>query len=169
MTAALLAFPKPTAADDAKALLEAAVELHALISIDPVMGASPARVYFVFNSEARRRIAAAVDGGERRMPTAYAVMAYDFPFALHLIEIAGRPASPERAKALACASASLQGNALAAAAEAVGVEALPVAAFDADALKAAFFPQTQETVTHVIRLELAPAPSRTQAPGAAQP
>ncbi|HWF75779.1 MAG TPA: hypothetical protein VN694_01260 [Caulobacteraceae bacterium] len=168
MTATLLAFPNPQPADDAKALLEAAVELHALISIDPVMGASPARVYFVFNPEAKRRIAEAVDGGRGRAPTAYAVVAYDFAFALHLIEIAGRPAAPERAKALASLSAGLQGEALAAAADAVGVEAEPVSALDALALKIAFFPHTQETVTHVFRLELQPAGRRNRRPGIAQ-
>lgn len=169
MTAELLAFPTPPPADNARELLAAAVELHALISIDPVMGASPSRVYFVFNPEARRRIAAAVDGGIGRMPTAYAVAAYDFPFALHLIEIAGRPADPERGKAIATASARLQGEALAAAAAAMGVEALPVPAFDAEALKTAFFPHTQETVTHLFRLELQPIARLSQTPGIAQP
>ena len=173
MTAALLAFPKQPPPDDAKALLEAAVELHALISIDPVMGASPARVYFVFNPEAKLRIAAAIDGGATRQPTAYAVAAYDFPFALHLIEIAGRPANPDSAncgwaRTIAELSASLQGDALAAAAAAVGVEALPVGGFDAEALKRAFFPHTQETVTHVFRLELRAAARRNQTPGIAQ-
>jgi hypothetical protein len=169
MTATLLAFPKAPPADDAKPLLEAAVELHALISIDPVMGASPSRVYFVFNPEAKARIAAAIAGGDARPPTAYAVTAYDFAFALHLIEIAGRPAGPERARAIATLSAGLQGEALRSAAEALGVEATPVPAFDAGALKSAFFPQTQETVTHLFRLELQRAAGRSLRPGTAQP
>jgi len=170
MTAELLTFPQPAPpAEAAKALLEAAVELHALISIDPVMGASPARVYFVFNPEAKRRIAAAIYGGRDRMPTAYAVASYDFPFALHLVEIAGRSASTDRAKAIATASARLQGQALTAAADAMGVEALAVPGFDADALKAAFFPHTQETVTHLFRLELQSLSRRSQPPGIAQP
>jgi nitroreductase len=168
MTAELLAFPRPPPAEDANQLLTAVVELHALISIDPVMGASPSRVYFVFNPEAKHRIAAAVGDGGARMPTAFAVAAYDFPFALHLIEIAGRPADRDRAKTIATASARLQGEALAAAADALGVDAAPVPAFDAEALKGAFFPHTQETVTHLFRLELQPAAGR-QTPGIATP
>jgi hypothetical protein len=81
-------------------------------------------------------------------------MAYDVPFALHLIEIAGRPISSERARTIATSSASLQGAAFRAAADTVGVEAQTVAAFDAEALKSTFFPQTQETVIHLFRLEL---------------
>ena len=153
MTAQLLAFRTP-APPDPSALLDAVVELHALISIDPVMGASPARVYFVLNPAAKDRIAAAIEaaGGRARPAAAYAVMAYDFGFALHLVEIAGRPISRERAKAIATASAELQPAAFLAAAEAVGVEAETVSAFDAEALKAVFFPQTQETVIHVFEL-----------------
>jgi hypothetical protein len=152
MTAQLLAFRKPPPAG---ALLDAVVELHALISIDPVMGASPVRAYFVFNSAAKARITAAIDAADvAREPTAYAVVAYDFAFALHLIEIAGRPIDRERAKAVASASAALQGAAFEAAAAALDIEAGPVAAFDAGALKAVFFPSTQETVIHLSRLEL---------------
>jgi len=156
MTAQLLAFRKPPPAG-ARALLEAVVELHALISIDPVMGASPVRAYFVFNPAAKAQIAAAVDAADTtREPTAYAVVAYDFAFALHLIGIAGRPVDRARAEAIASASAELQRAAFEAAAHALGIEAQAVAAFDADALKAVFFPSTQETVTHLFRLELQP-------------
>jgi 3-hydroxypropanoate dehydrogenase len=169
MTAELLAFRKPPRTDDAQALLEAAVELHALISIDPVMGASPARVYFVFNREAKRRISLAIDGGRAQPPTAYALMAYDFPFALHLIEIAGRPANERRAKTIASLSAGLQGEALRAAADALGVEALPAPGFDAAALKRDFFANTQETVICLFRLELRPTAEIRQTPGSAQP
>ena len=156
MTAQLLAFRKPPPAD-AQGLLDAAVELHALISIDPVMGASPVRAYFVFNPAAKARITDAIDAADlAREPTAYAVMAYDFAFALHLIEIAGRPSGRERAKAIASASAGLQGAAFEAAADALGIAARRVAGFDAGALKAAFFPSTEETVTHLFRLEIRP-------------
>jgi len=156
MSAQLLAFRKPPPAD-AQALLDAVVELHALISIDPVMGASPVRAYFVFNPAAKTRITDAIDAADlTREPTAYAVMAYDFAFALHLIEIAGRSVDRERAKAIASASAGLQCATFEAAAEALGVDARPVAAFDAGALKTIFFPSTQETVTRVFRLELRP-------------
>ena len=167
--AELLAFRTPPPADDAKRLLEAAVELHALISIDPVMGATPSRVYFVFNPEAKRKIAAAIDGGAARQPTAYALVAYDFAFALHLIEIAGRPANRERAKTIAMVGASLQGETLQAAANAVGVEALPLAGFDAEALKSAFFADTGERVIHLFGLELQPTARRSQTPSIAQP
>ncbi len=156
MSAQLLAFPAPPP-QDADALLVAVVELHALISIDPVMGASPARVYFVFNPTAKARIAASIDAADTARAgssSAYAVMAYDFPFALHLIEIAGRPISSERARAIATASADLQRGAFWAAADAAGIAAEPVAAFDADALKATFSPHTHETVIHLFRLEL---------------
>src|SRR5580658_2801628 len=127
MTAQLLAFRQPPPAD-AQALLDAVVELHALISIDPVMGASPVRAYFVFNPAAKGQISTAIDAADAtREPTAYAVMAYDFAFALHLIEIAGRPIDRERAKAIASASAGLQCAAFEAAADVLGIEARPVA------------------------------------------
>jgi hypothetical protein len=155
VSAELLAFRRPAPEADAKALLGAVVELHALISIDPVMGASPVRAYFVFNPAAKARILASVASDERaRPPTAYAVIAYDFPYALHLIEIAGRPVSSERAKTIATSSAELQRAAFEAAADALGIEADSIAGFDAAALKTDFFPSTQETVTHLFRLEL---------------
>ena len=173
MTAELLAFPKaflkPPPAEDAKPLLAAVVELHALLSIDPIMGASPTRVYFVFNPEAKRRIAASIVGETPNAPTAYALVAYDFAFALHLIEIAGRTANRERAKTIAELSAGLQAEAVAAAATALGVQASPVGDFDAEALKSTFFPGTQEVVVAVFGLELPPPMRRSLKPGIAQP
>jgi len=138
-------------------LLAAVVELHALITIDPVMGAAPVRIYFVFNPAARARIAACHDvanGARTPLPAAYALVAYDFPFALHLIETSARRIASERAKALVSCSADLQGDVLRKTANALGIDAQPVASFDADALKAAFFPSTQESVAHVFRLAL---------------
>src|SRR5579871_3993192 len=112
MTAQLLAFRPPAPPQETAApLLSAAVGLHALIAIDPVMGASPARTYFVFNPAAKARIVAAIagaDAGRARSASAFAVTAYDFPFALHLIEIASRRLSRERAQAIATASAEMQ-------------------------------------------------------------
>jgi hypothetical protein len=158
MTAQLLDFRPPAPPPEATAqLLAAVVELHALIAIDPVMGASPSRTYFVFNPVAKARVAAAIDRAEAaraRPPTAFAVTAYNFPFALHLIGIAARPISPERARTIASASADLQSRAFQAAANAVGVGAQLVTAFDAEALTTAFFPGAQETVINLFRLEL---------------
>jgi len=138
-------------------LLAAVVELHALVSIDPVMGASPVRIYFVFNPVAKQRIAACHDleGGRRApLPAAYALVAYDLPFALHLVETSARQIGTERAKAIVTASAELQGDMLRQAASALGIEADPVADFDADELKTVFFPSTQESVTQVLMLAL---------------
>jgi hypothetical protein len=154
MSAQLLAF-RPSPPENAQALLAAVVELHALITIDPVLGASPTRVYFVFDPEAKARVAAAIDLKDRcGRPPAYAVIGYDFPFALHLLDVAAGPISGDRAKAIASASAGLQGEALRTAAAALGIKAQPVTDFDAEALKTLFFPNTQETVTHLLRLEL---------------
>jgi hypothetical protein len=157
MTGEVLAFRKPVAADEREALLAAVVELHALIGIDPGLGASPVRVYFVFNPQAKARIEASVDGSHRkgaRAPTAYALVAFDFPFALHLFEMAGSRIPTERAKQIITCSAELQEGALERAADTLGIDAVSIADFDADALKATFFPNTQESVTHVFQLEL---------------
>jgi 3-hydroxypropanoate dehydrogenase len=162
MTAQLLAFPRPApppkgAGDNLQALLTAVVELHALITIDPTLGATPVRVYFVFNPDAKARIAACLSPTESHpapTPLAYALVAYDFAFALHLIDAGSRPIASDRAAVIATASAELQGGALRAAAAALGVEARPIRGFDPAGLKACFFPTTQETVTHLFQLEL---------------
>ena len=147
----------PVQAEDQDAMLEAVVELHALITLDPILGAQAVRVYFVFNPRAKARIAASIDPGDpgrRRPASAYAVVAYDFPFALHQLQATASQLSLERAKEVVCRSAGLQGKALQAAAAASSLLALPVPAFDAGALKAAFFPSTQETVIQLFRLGL---------------
>jgi hypothetical protein len=157
MSGEVLAFRSRTAAEVRDALLAAVIELHALISIDPVLGASPVRVYFVFNPEAKARIEACVDRSRRNGPrgaTAYALVAYDFPFASHLFEMAGSRFPTERTRQIIAASAELQKGALERAAKALGMDAVSVAAFDADALKAVFFPNTQESVVHVFQLDL---------------
>jgi hypothetical protein len=157
MTGEVLAFRNPATPDVRDALLTTVVELHALISIDPVLGASPVRVYFVFNPQAKARIEACVDRSRpngARAPTAYALVAYDFPFALHLFEMAGSPIPSERAKQIITCSAELQKDVLERAADTLGIDAVSITAFDADALKASFFPNTQESVTHVFRLDI---------------
>jgi hypothetical protein len=142
---------------DREALLAAVVELHTLITIDPIMGIHPVRVYFVFNPQALAQIVASLDPAERaasRPATAYALVAYDFPFALDQMKVTARQVSPDRAKDLISCSAGLQANTLEAAADALGIEARRIVAFDCGALKNAFFPSTQETVIGLFRLAL---------------
>ena len=162
MSASVVAFPiqESTAARDA--LYAAVAELQALISIDPVLGASPVRVCFIFNPEAKARIAAFLppsDGAGARATTAYGLVAYDFSFALHLFVLAGSGIPLERAKQIICRSAELQGGLLREAAAVSGVAADPIPHFDAEALKASFFPGAQERVIHLFRLRLPTAGS----------
>jgi hypothetical protein len=155
MTGQILAFRDPKSPDERDTLLEAIGPLHTLITIDPILGASPVRVYFVLNPQARTRIAECLDPSDRsqaRFAAAFALVAYDFPFALHLVESAAPQLAGDPAKSVVTCSAGLQGDALRAAAGALGVDARPIPAFDAGALKASFFPSTQETVTHLFRL-----------------
>jgi len=143
--------------EDREALLAAVSELHALITLDPILGASAVRVYFVVNPVAKAKIAASIDPADhsrRRPPPAYALVAYDFPFALHQLAARSSALSTERARDVVCRSAGLQGDALRAAAEVSGLSMRAVPAFDAGALKNVFFPSTQETVIELFRLEL---------------
>jgi nitroreductase len=155
MSGQVVAFRDPKAPDEREALIAAIGPLHTLITLDPILGASPVRIYFVLNPEARARIAECLDPNDRsqaRFAPAFALVAYDFPFALHLVEGASPQISSERAKQIVTCSAGLQGDALRTAAAAFGIDARPIPAFDAGALKAALFPSTQETVTHLFRL-----------------
>jgi hypothetical protein len=155
MAGQVVAFQNPGTADERETLIEALVPLHTLITLDPILGAAPVRIYFVLNPRARRAILDSLDARDRaqaRLTPAFALVAYDFPFALHLVETTAPQMPLERAKGIVERSASLQGGALKAAAGAFGIEAQPLPAFDADALKATFFPNTQETVTHLLRL-----------------
>jgi hypothetical protein len=154
MSAEVLAFRSPDPTPNREDLLGALVDLHSLITIDPVMGASPVRIYFVLNPAAKAKIAECVEDVRRPHASAYALVAFDFPFALHVTETSAPQLPLERAKAIVDASAKLQGELLQSAADAMAIEADPVMAFDADALKRAFFPNTQESVTHAFRLEL---------------
>jgi len=151
-----LADPPPSA-EDREALLGAIAELHALITLDPILGASAVRAYFVVNPDAKARIAASIDPADhsrRRAPPAFVLVAYDFPFALHQLAATSSALSTERAKEVVCRSAGLQGQALQAAAEVSGLSMRAVSAFDVGALKTVFFPSTQETVIQLFRLEL---------------
>jgi hypothetical protein len=131
--------------------------LHALITIDPLLGASPVRVYFITNPQAKRQIEPHIersDGAGPGRPAAYALVSYDFPYALHMFETGGSPLSRERAKKIIVCSADLQADALYRAATALGIEARSLTTFDADGLKSAFFPDTQESVINLLRLTL---------------
>jgi hypothetical protein len=166
MMASVVDFPTEASTDARDALYAAAVELQALISIDPLLGASPVRICFAFNPQAKAQIATCLypsDGGHPRAPIAYAVVAYDFSFALHLFAMAGSQIPVERSKEIICRSAELQEGLLTHAADAVGIAADPVPVFDAEALKARFFPDTQESVTHLFRLRLQSAGSAQKA------
>jgi len=135
-------------------------ELHALITIDPILGASPVRIYFVLNPRAVERIIAALRPADpaARAASCFALIAYDFPFALHQFALTASPIPTERAREIIERSAGLQLPSLIQAAEAMGLAARPVCGFDAAELKETFFPSTQETVTDVLRLSLAQAP-----------
>jgi hypothetical protein len=161
MTAAVIALAEQ--ADDCEALRPVLAELHGLIAIDPILGASPVRILFVLNREARAHVAACIDPADAhsRLGPAYVLVAYDFPFALHQFT-ASRDYLPEdRAKAIITCSAALQSDAFQRAAGAFGLAVRAIPSFDAAALKAAFFPTTQATVTHLFRLW--PASARGEA------
>ena len=167
MTGQVVAFRDPKSPDEREALIAAIGPLHAVITLDPILGASPVRIYFVLNPQARARIAECLDPSDRsmaRFASAFALVAYDFPFALHLIEGTAPQLPRERAQAIVTCSAGLQGDALRAAAAAFGIDARPIPAFDAGALKASFFPSTQETVTHLFRLAASGRPADLSPP-----
>ncbi len=155
MSSEVVAFPRPAAIDARETMLSAVGDLHALISLDPVLGSSPSRVYFVFSDQGRARVEASLSHRRPSAPavaTAYALVAYDFCFGLRLFAYAGSKIPPERARQIIARGADLQGDTLRRAALAFRIDADPTTAFDAVALKAAFFPQTDETLTHVFRL-----------------
>jgi hypothetical protein len=172
MSGQVVAFRDPKAPDERDALIAAIGPLHALITLDPILGASPVRIYFVLNPQARTRIAECLDPSDRsqaRFASAFALVAYDFPFALHLVEGTAPQIPRERATEIVTCSAGLQGDALQAAAAAFGVDARPIPAFDAGALKASFFPNTQETVTHLFRLAASGRPAGEAQPHSSNP
>lgn len=151
-----LAAPTPSGADWES--LVAVTELHALICIDRVEGSSPVRVYFVMNPRGKREVAARLGRAEvARAPDAYALVAYDFPFALLQLKMAECRMAEARAREIVAYSASLQQDSLVRAALAMGFRAAPAVAFDAEGLKAVFFPHTQESIIGVVRLSRASA------------
>jgi 3-hydroxypropanoate dehydrogenase len=144
-------------------------ELHALLALDSIAGASPARTLFVVSeaNKARLALGACPSVRERILGApACAVVGYDFPFAVNLV-LSGQPDDGVAATALAirtaARSAALQGEALARAAAALGLVATPFANFDAAALKAGFFAGTEATVVFVCRLDPDPASDRAGA------
>jgi 3-hydroxypropanoate dehydrogenase len=158
VTGRVIAFPEPATATARQNLLWAVMELHALITLDPILGVSPARTYFVLNPHAKARIVAALPPADRRAAAgAYALLAYDFPFALCQLKATTIHLPGERARAIVTKSADLQAESFGRAAAALDMDARRIAHFDAAALKASFFPSTQETVTQVFRLSLNPA------------
>ena len=103
MSGQVLSFPSArgaSAADDGEALLAVVRELHALITIDPILGASPVRIYFVLNPRAVERIIAALRPADpaARAASCFALIAYDFPFALHQFALTASPIPTERAR-----------------------------------------------------------------------
>ena len=157
MTGQIVAFRTPPTADEREASLGAVVELHTLITLDPILGVSPVRIYFLLNPKAVAKVAACLDTSDRskaRPPIAFALVAYDFPFALYLIESSAPSLRPGRAQEIASRSAGLLGDAFRASATASGIEAYPTPSFNESGLKVAFFPDTQETVTHLFQLGL---------------
>jgi hypothetical protein len=156
MTAQVVAFPRAADEQSRKILRDALVELHALVSIDPVLGASPTRVYFVNTPRAEQLVAAVVGADDRigdREVAVYALISYDFPYALFLLKGAGQ-LTEDRAKGVITRSSDLQKTLLRHAANTIGLTAQAIESADTGALKSAFFPNTQETVTHVFRLGL---------------
>ncbi|MBV9508975.1 MAG: hypothetical protein JO303_01680 [Caulobacteraceae bacterium] len=158
MSAEIVAFRRPSRTAVPDALVLAIAELRALIALDSVMGASPVRPYFVLNPAACAMVGACVTrpSGGPGAADAYALVAYDFPFALHSLDsMMERGIPPERAREIVLLSAELQQETLRRAASALGIAAQAVEVVDARALKLTFFPKTQETVVHVFRLSLA--------------
>ncbi len=158
MTADVIPLHHETRADDRAALIAAIPELHALIALDPLLGASPVRVYFVLNPAAQSEIAKTLGPSDRRAGVgayAFALVAYDFPLALFQLKGETPSIPDERAKAIIRASAALQGEGLVRAADVLGLDARRIAPFDADALKRVFFPNTQEEVVDLLRVRIA--------------
>lgn len=158
MTADVIPLQREVRRDGRAALVAAIPELHALITLDPLLGASPVRVYFVLNPAAQAEIAKTLGPGGRR-PVAgafvFALVAYDFPLALFQLKGETPSIPDERAEVILRTSAALQGEGLIRAAGALGLEAKRLAPFDAAALKQVFFPNTQEEVVELLRVEAA--------------
>jgi 3-hydroxypropanoate dehydrogenase len=131
-------------------------ELHALLTLDPIACALPARTLFVVSeaNKARLALGACPSCRERILAApACAIVGYDFPFAVSLVLSAQGAEAGALAIRTASRGAALQGEALERVAAALGLHATPIANFHAAALKAEFFPGTQATVVFVCRLD----------------
>jgi len=130
-------------------------QLHGLLKLDPIAGASPARALFVVSDDAKARLArhlSLCDAEQALQAPALGLVGYDFPFAVSLLLAAG--AKPDCVSAIRTArrSAALQGECLRLAARAVGLEANAIANFDATGLRAEFFAGSEATVISLCRL-----------------
>jgi 3-hydroxypropanoate dehydrogenase len=130
-------------------------QLHGLLKLDPIAGASPARALFVVSDEAKARLARHLSPGDaaqaQRAP-ALGLVGYDFPFAISLLLAGGTKPDCVAAIRTARRSAGLQGECLRLAARAVGLDAQPIANFDAAGLRSAFFAGSEATVISLCRL-----------------
>lgn len=158
--------PAPKPAAISRARLD---ELHALLVLDPVAGASPARTLFVASEAGKARLAGRLGEADREpalRAAACAIVGYDFPFAVSLLLAAS--AAPDRtARALAIRTAArgaaLQGGCLTLAARSLGLEAEPIAHFDGAGLRTEFFAGLSATVVFLCRLEPRPEGEAFQA------
>jgi len=166
MSAVLLRFDAAARlADDAPPLPRWRLdELHALLALDPIAGAAPARTLFVVSEANKARLAAGACPTSRTRilsAPACAIVGFDFAFAVNVALSAlgddGRAAT-DLAIRTAQRSAALQGETFSRAAAALGLAVTPFANFDAAALKSGFYAGGQETVVFVCRLDPDPAP-----------
>jgi 3-hydroxypropanoate dehydrogenase len=132
-------------------------QLHDLLQLDPIAGASAVRTLFVASEAGKARLASHLSPADTTLALsapAVAVIGFDFLFAVSLILSRSSIADPDCARAVRTAqrSAALQGDTLRLAAAAVGLRATPIANFDAAGLRAEFFAGTEATVVSLSRL-----------------
>jgi len=132
-------------------------QLHDLLQLVPIGGVSAVRTLFVASDAAKARLARHLSPADSVLALnapAIAVIGFDFLFAVSLILSASPTANPDCAVAIRTAqrSACLQGATLRLAADAVGLEAIAIANFDAAALRTEFFGGTEATVVALCRL-----------------
>ena len=132
-------------------------QLHDLLQLDPIGGASAVRTLFVASETAKARLARHLSPADSVLALnapAIAVIGFDFLFAISLIVSASPVANPDCGLAIRTAqrSAALQGATLRLAADAVGLEATAIANFDAAGLRSEFFGGSEATVVALCRL-----------------
>ena len=167
MSASLHRLAAARLADEAPPLPRARLdELHALLTLDPIAGAAPARTLFVASAANKARLAqgASPDDRDRILSApACAVVGYDFAFAVNIVLSAlggDGAAATGLAIRTAARAAALQGETLSRTAAALGLVVTPLAHFDAAALRAGFFAGTHATVVFACRLDPDPGPGR---------